>query len=388
MKILMVHNAYGKFSGEEAVVRDVKSVLIMNDHEVIGFERSSEELTDNRINFIKAFFTGIYNPVSRRKFRKILREENPDVVHIHNLYPFISPSILTEVKVASVPVIMTVHNYRLVCPNGLNYSKNKICERCSGGKEYWCALKNCEKNLFKSVGYGLRNWWARIQRYYLDNVSVFVCLTEFQRNKLMQAGYPNEKMVIIPNMVQLPIFKEVNSIGEYVGFAGRVSEEKGISILIKASKNCPTIPVRIAGGYDKMLGLEGIIPKNVKLLGHCNPDSLLNFYQKARFIVLPSVWYEGFPTVLVEAMLYGKAIICSNIGGLPDIVDDGVTGLLVKPGDDEDLAEKIQYLWERPKLCKEMGVAGREKALREYSQEQYYRRLMDVYKKAQMICSN
>jgi len=388
MKVLMVHNAYGKFSGEEAVVRDIKSVLKLNNHVVISFERNSAELNDIKLGAVRAFFSGLYNPFSRNKFKRLLEDERPDIVHIHNLFPLISPSILSAVTKLGIPVVMTVHNYRLDCPNGLYYSNNEICEYCHGGKEYWCVLRNCEQSYLKSLGYALRNWMARVRRAYLDNITIYACLTDFQRNKLALAGYPLERLSIIPNMVQILESKVMDDEKQYVGFVGRMSKEKGISVLVDSAKLCSDIPCAAAGGYDTLPNLENHVPDNFKLLGHCNPSELAGAYQSARFVVLPSVWYEGFPTVLVEAMLHGKAIICSNIGGLPDIVDDGVTGLLVKPGNSKDLAEKIRYLWEHPDVCNKMGQAGRNKALKEYSGQKYYKRLMEVYNKALKECSN
>ena len=358
MKILMVHNAYGKFSGEEAVVRDIKSVLKSNNHEIVSFERSSSEINNMRLGAVRAFFSGLYNTFSRQQFSKLLKAEHPDIIHIHNLYPFISPSILPVAQQSGIPVIMTVHNYRLDCPNGLYYSNGEICERCHGGKEYWCVLRNCEQNYLKSLGYALRNWFARMRSAYLDNISIYACLTKFQRNKLISAGYPPERLQIIPNMVQVQKTDGLNK-EQYVAFVGRLSKEKGVSVLLDGAKMCPGVPFAAAGSYDTLPGLEEQVSENFKLLGHCNPPELTEVYQSARFIVLPSVWYEGFPTVMVEAMLHGKAIVCSDIGGLPEIVDDGVTGLLVKPGNAEDLADKVRYLWERPELCKKMGEAGR-----------------------------
>ncbi len=388
MKILMVHNAYRKFSGEEAVVRDIKSLLLKGGHEIALFERSSDELESMSFSAIRAFFCGIYNASSIRRFKTILQNERPDIIHIHNLYPLISPSILNVVKDFSIPIVMTVHNYRLDCPNGLYFNQGEVCERCHGGKEYWCVLRNCERNVFKSLGYALRNWFARITRAYAENITAYVCLTEFQRNKLVQAGYPESRMTIIPNMVQQPRFNHDEPRKRFVGFVGRISSEKGVSVLAESAYQCPDIFFSAAGNYDALPGIEKSVPNNFTLLGHCNKTDLENVYQNSRFIVLPSICYEGFPTVLVEAMLHGKAIVCSNIGGLPDIVDDGVTGLLVEPGNAQDLTDKIRYLWERPELCEKMGLAGREKALEEYSEQKYYDRLMDVYSKAQKTCNS
>ena len=131
-----------------------------------------------------------------------------------------------------------------------------------------------------------------------------------------------------------------------------------------------------------MLDLENEIPTNFQLKGHCDSNTLLEWYDKTRFIVLPSICYEGFGLVLVEAMMYGKPVIASGIGSIPEIVEDKVTGLLFEPGNAEDLANKIQYLWDRPELCTKMGKAGYEKALCEYSQQNHYKRLIEVYHKA------
>jgi glycosyltransferase involved in cell wall biosynthesis len=381
MKILLVHNSYGKFSGEEAVVKDIKSLLKTNNHEVISFERSSAELSGTKLGAIKGFICGIYNPFSRRKFRELLESEQPDVIHIHNLFPLISPSILPEASRLGIPIVMTVHNYRLDCPDGLYYSQGEVCERCHGGKEYWCVLRNCEQNHLKSLGYALRNWIARVSSAYLDNITTYACLTEFQKKKLISAGYPADRITIIPNMVQMPDEPGLDEGESYVGFVGRLSKEKGISVLVDSARICADIPFAAAGSYDTLPSLEHSVPDNFALLGHCGPADLARVYLSSRFIVLPSVCYEGFPTVLVEAMLHEKAIICSNIGGLPDIVDDGVTGLLVEPGKPKDLADKIRYLWDHPDVCREMGQAGRKKALQEYSEQKYYERLMNLYKK-------
>ena len=389
MKILLVHNAYGKFSGEEAVLRDNKKLLTMRGYEVLSYERSSAEIDLIKFGAIKAFFSGIYNPWSRRKFKNLINEAKPDVIHIHNLFPFVSPSILPEAKRANVPVVMTVHNYRLVCPAGLHFAHGVICERCCSGQEYYCILNNCENSIGKSLGYAARNWWARKRRYYFDNVSMFACLTEFQKNRLIKAGFESERIKILPNMVQAPTDSDATGSNlEYVGYAGRLSPEKGISVLVKAASLCRDIPFTAAGAYDKIPDLSSQVPENFTLLGHCDRRDLLKFYSKAKIIVLPSVWFEGFPTILVEAMLLGKAIVCSDIGGLSEIVDDGVTGLLVKPGDADELAQKIRYLWDNPDLCMRMGEAGREKAQREYSEEKYYTRLMDIYQKAIAACNS
>jgi len=382
VKIFMVHNTYGKFSGEEAVVAGQKKLLAENGHEVLSFEMSSANIPNIRFGKLRAFFSGIYSFSSRRQIRKLLAEHKPDIVHIHNLFPLISPSILPECKKAGVSVVMAVHNYRLVCPNGLFMTKSRVCEKCRGGREYWCLLKNCEGSLFKSLGYFLRNYVARKGKFYLDNVTMYGCLTEFQKHKLIAEGFAPDKIAVIPNMVDGSGIKRSEQTGEYIGFVGRISPEKGVDTLVGAARKLPNIKFKAAGAYDRMQALVTDSPENLRFKGHLNKDKLSEFYSKCRFIVFPSICYETFGLPIVEVALRGRPVIVSRIGVLPEIVEDGLTGLLFEPGNAEDLAEKIRYLWDRPELCQKMGHAGREKALREYSPEKYYERLMAVYKKA------
>jgi len=211
---------------------------------------------------------------------------------------------------------------------------------------------------------------------------MYITLTEFQKKRLIQEGFPADRVRVIPNMVDWNGMKEAKQVGDYVGFVGRISPEKDISTLIKAAEACPDIQFKAAGSYDRMPDTVQAAPENFEFCGYLGKEQLDEFYSNSRIIVLSSVCYEGFPSVLLEAMLRGKPVVCSRIGGLPEIVADGVTGLLFEPGNADDLAEKIQYLWSRPDLCREMGQAGREKALRKYSPEEYYERLMAVYEKA------
>jgi glycosyltransferase involved in cell wall biosynthesis len=167
-----------------------------------------------------------------------------------------------------------------------------------------------------------------------------------------------------------------------VGYVGRISPEKGMAALLAAARACPDIPFRAAGGYHTMPHLPRQAPPNLRFLGHLDREGVAAFYRSARIIVLCSIWFEGFPVTLIEAMLHGKPIVCSRIGALGEIVDDGRTGLLCEPGNAADLAEKVRWLWRRGDLCRRMGRAGRRKALREYSRDRYYQRLLGVYRRA------
>lgn len=382
MKVVMIHNAYGRPSGEEAVVQTTTDLLRERGNQVTQFGRSSAEIPQMRFGKARAFFSGVYSRSAKLAMHELIDSHQPDVAHVHNVFPLLSPAVLVACREAGLPVVMTAHNYRLVCPTGLHTRNGSVCEECAGGREYHCVLHNCTGNFFKSLGYALRTYVARRRRWFLDNVTLHVALTEFQRKRLIAADVPPERTIVIPNMAEVESFQPNGDPGAYVGYVGRVSPEKAVHLLVEAGRACPDMQFRIAGGYQSMPELAEQAPENVEFVGHLSKPRLQQFYEQSRMLVLCSTWFECFPVVLAEAMLHARPVVCSRIGGLPEIVDDGETGLLFEPGDVGDLTEKIRYLWERPDLCQQMGEAGRQKALREYSADTYYERLMGAYRKA------
>ena len=194
MKILLVHNEYGKYSGEEAVVDKMAGIFSGLGHEVAQLRMSTAGLRDSATGKMRGFLAGIHSPGGVRAMREAIERERPDVVNVHNLYPFISPASLRECRKAGVPVVMTIHNFRLICPTGLFMRNGEPCEEClERGNEWGCVKHNCEQSLLKSVGYAARNAVARLKHHYLDCVDRFACITDFQRRKLIAAGFPAEK---------------------------------------------------------------------------------------------------------------------------------------------------------------------------------------------------
>jgi glycosyltransferase involved in cell wall biosynthesis len=382
MKILLIHNKYTKYSGEEAVVNSQIKLLRRNGHAVSTYFRSSEEIEFMSNGKIKVFFSAIFNPRSIKEIKDIIRKEEPDIVHIHNLYPLISPSILPVIKKMGIPIVITVHNYRLLCANGLFFNNGEICEKCTGtGKELNCITNNCESSIFKSTGYALRNFWARKNKYYIDCVDIFLCLTEFQKNKLISNGFSSDKCRVIPNFYDKEILETGNDIpgGNYVAFAGRISPEKGIPLLLEAALILPNIPFQLAGEIRNGYANELNIPNNVTLRGMLNSDELSNFYRNAYCLVLPSICYEGFPMVFPEAMAHKLPIIAPNMAGYPEIAVDNNNGLLFEPSNVESLSNTIVKLWNDGELSLKLGVNGFEKVKKKYSAPVYTKLLENVY---------
>jgi glycosyltransferase involved in cell wall biosynthesis len=382
MKILMIHNKYGKHSGEEAVVDAQIKLLQENGHEVITYFRSSEELEKMPYAKIKAFFLGVRNNKSVRDIKEIITKNKPDIVHVHNLYPIISPAILPVIKSFDVPIAMTIHNYRLLCPNGLFFTKGAICEKCTGAaKELNCVVNNCEGSIFKSTGYALRNFWARFSGQYQDYVDVFLCLNEFQKNKLVQNGFNKYKCSVIPNFYTKEIVDEDYDFKnkKYVASVGRISPEKGFPVLLSAAKKLPEIPFHIAGlmrpGYESELD----IPDNVVLRGMLNAEEMKIFYTEARFLVHTSDCYEGFPMVFPEAMAQKVPIMAPDFGSYPEMIEDNINGVLFKTKDSQDLADRISLIWNDEDKINELGKNGFEIVKEKYSTKSYYDLLIKAY---------
>lgn len=384
MRFLIAHNEYGAVSGEEHAIRAIAALLAKNGNNVRWFLRSSAEIRGVP-GKIRAFVSGIHSHESVRGMRKFLNGWPADIAIVQNLYPFLSPSILKVFREFNIPVIMRCPNYRLFCPNGLHLSHGEICERCLGGREHWCVIRNCENDLLKSVSYALRNVAARIKRRIVDNVSLFIVLSEFQKKRFIDAGIPPERLEILPNIAPQSGRACSEELGVTVSFVGRISPEKGIKDFLAAADRLPEIPFVIAGNYDQIPGMARRSPKNVRWLGYLKGYNLDEFYRQSRIVVVPSRCFEGFPNVITQAMMSGKPVIASRLGSIPEIVDNGRTGLLFGPGNVSELVKNIQCLYNDKVWCFRLGKAGRDKALNNYSPQSVYTRMMGIINRIQRV---
>ena len=387
MYIMQVHNKYRIDGGENVFVDHIIDLLSRKKVKVFLFSRNSNVIKDSRWKRIAAFISGIYSLEAIREIKELINLDRPDVVHVHNLYPFISPSILIACKHARIPVVMTCHNFRLYCPTGMLFNEGKICQLCTNGHEYWCFIKNCRKSRIESFGYALRNFVAMRFRIFLDNVTIFTAPSMFAKLNLIKGGIPSDRIVVVPNMIRLPSTMADRINGKYVGYVGRISPEKGIKTLLRSISKTK-FPLHLAGDHSLMPEILKNPPPNVRFLGNLKALQLKEFYQNARFLIVPSECYETFGLIAAEAMSYGLPVIASRIGSLPEIVEDCKTGLLFKPGDSIELTEKINLLWKDSKLCTQLGSAGREKVIRDYDEEYFFNTLLKVYSMAIEIAKN
>ena len=384
MKVILVNNSHRIVGGSDIVVNATIDLLKRRGIAVLSLIRDSKRLKPGFLGKMQAFASGMYSSSACREMKKLIKDSSPDVIQVQEVFPLISPWILQVGRRLRVPVIMRCSNFILTCPTANFFYKDGPCQRCVGGREYWCLLKNCRNNIFESFSYALRTIVARKCRIYQKNVTLFITPSKFVKLQLVDSGIPKGRIVVIPNKVSVPSRSVNPSYGEYVAYAGRVSPEKGVDTLLVAS-NLTGLPLHVGGDYTAMPDVVEGTPSNIKFLGFLDRRRLDTLYQHARFVVIPSKWYEVSPNSLLEAMSHGIPVIASRIGGITEMVDDCETGLLFEPGNAQDLASKMKFLWDNPDLCRKMGEAGREKAIGEYNEDVYYKRLIAVYEKAIQI---
>ncbi len=385
MKILFVHNHYQQAGGEDNVVAAEAKLLVDHGHEVERWSVDNKDLPGGLTGKLKTALTTSYSAASKVIAKGKLQRFKPDVVHVHNFFPQISPSIYDACLEAGVPVVQTLHNYRLICPGAMLMRDGKICEQCITGSPYQAAWYGCYRgSKLGSLVVGHMVAEHRHKGTWQHKVDRFIALTNFAKGKFVEAGFPADKIVVKANFTSdpLPELTAVDcSLPVFALFVGRLSEEKGLKTLINAwTIMTDKTVLKIAGAGPLAELLPG--KNNIEALGLQDAKQIGELMQQAAFLVLPSECYEGFPLVLVEAFAHGLPVLASNLGSMADIIKDGETGLLFTPGDAEDLASKVKWLLANPLKVQALGDNARRTFLEKYTAEQNYIELMAIYKDA------
>lgn len=384
MKVLVVHNAYQQAGGEDAVFRNEAQLLRQHGHEVF------EYLDDNqRIPTLGKLRLGIETMWSRSSYKTLsglLADCRPDVAHFHNTFPLISPSAYYAAKKHDAAVVQTLHNFRLLCPNAIFLRNGRVCEDCLGKT---VALPGIIHGCYRgsrtaSAGVAAMVAMHRTLGTWSNAVDLYVALSEFARSKFIQGGLPSEKLVVKPNgLAEDP--GQGSGDGNFALFAGRLSTEKGVGVLLSAwSTIGHELPLKIAGDGPASEEVRQACHDTTGLqwLGAQPRLRVLSLMKQARFIVIPSICYENFPAVAVEAFAAGTPVVASNIGALPSIVDDGRTGLLFRPGDASDLRTKALALANDANRLAGMRRQARIEFEQRYSPAASYPLLIEAYRRA------
>jgi glycosyltransferase involved in cell wall biosynthesis len=335
----------------------------------------------------KAAMNILYSFEARKKMATLLEKFKPDVVHLNNFAHQISPSILDEIKKHRIPTVMTMHDYKMVCPTYSMLADDKPCEKCRGGRFYYCGLNRCTKgSLFKSmVNVAEMYLHHRILPIY-DKIDVYISPSRFLKNKVLEMGLKGD-IVYLPNCVDVAGFDPAYEWQENsIVYVGRLSHEKGVQTLINAVKDIPGIQLKIIGDGPLRTDLEKQIEaeqiKNVMFCGYKTGQYLHDEIKNSMFLVIPSEWYENNPRTVIEAFALGKPAVGARIGGIPELVQDWETGLTYASGDANDLKEKITLMVDRQDKISQMGKNARKLVEQKFNADIHYQNLIKIYKKA------
>src|SRR3989338_2853003 len=405
MTIIQAHKFYWRRDGASNYALDLASLLEERGHTVVPFAMQHPQNLKNQYErfFVSRMELGdasklslgqkmcyavrmFYSFEAKRQIQKLLEKEAVDIIHLHNIYHHISPSILPVIKKKGIPIVMTLHDWKLICPNYSMFHHGAVHEEDCRGWYGTCVKNKCfrDSRMLSSIVRWEMVFHHKIMRYYERYVDRFIAPSRFIMEKCIEFGWPREKFVHIP----LPVTSHKprttsheNEDGEYVAYVGRLSEEKGLSVLFEAAKMTPEILYKIIGEgpMKEMLNVQCSMLnlENVRLEGFQTGKKLQQTILGARIIVVPSVWYENYPLSVLEAKAAGKVVIASEIGGIPEMLPQE---LLVRPGDAKGLAKKIKTWYDAPfEKRGEMGDRLRKEAGEVNDQGRHLQAILAVY---------
>ncbi len=378
----MLHNRYRLAGGEDVVVAAEAALLRARGHRVTLIEVDNRSI-EGPLGAARAALGAPYTPWRRRWAAAHVRRAGAELVHVHNTFPLLSPAVVEGAADAGAAVVHTLHNYRTICANALLLRDGATCEQCVGGSG-WAAIRHrCYRGsaigsaavVAMQRGIKLLNLWDRPGRR-------LIALSRFARDKFAEGGLPRERIVVKPNFIDMPGPAPGGTERRGVVFAGRLSREKGVDILIEAARLLPDVDFMLIGEGAEAERLRGLAPANVRLAGALSRPDVRAAIGRARLLAMPSLWYEGFPMVLLEAYAAGTPVVASRIGALAEWVEDGVTGALVEPGDAIALAAQIRRIHDDPITARALGQAGRAQAETRFSPHANGEALEAIYRAA------
>ncbi|WP_075342093.1 glycosyltransferase family 4 protein [Tenacibaculum agarivorans] len=398
MRILLINNTHYIGGGADRVYINTGSLLEKNGHTVLYFSTQSEKNIQSKyakyfvskqnnreVSFtdkLKGVKNYLYNKEVESKLSRLIQEEKPDIAHLHLFYGGLSSAVLKVLRENNIPIVQTVHDYRLLCPaNAFLNSKNEICERCKPKKYYNCTLNRCSGgNIFYSSILSVEGYFRKYLYDPLDYINHFVFVSDFSRKKHIDFDKRyREKSSHLYNFTHLqekPIVEREN----YFLFFGRLSNEKGVHTLIEAAQEVG-VNLKVVGDGPIKEELEiNNVNEKISFLGHKSGQELIDLIKKASFIIVPSEWYENNPMTIIESYALGKPVIGAKIGGIPEIIIENKTGFLFESRSKETLKqviEKAKKMSDQDYL--EMSEGARKFAESNFSEEKNYDHLISVY---------
>ncbi len=405
MQVLMCNSFYYLRGGVERCFFDLQKLLEAHGHQTIPFCMHHErnfptpysryfvssidfpsllEQRNGLLTRLRVAERVLYSGEARWQMERLLADVHPDIAHVQEIDHEISPSILPVLRAAGIPVVQTLHDYKQLCPNTNFVSHGQVCERCRGRRYYHAVLRRCKRgSLSASLLAGLETSFHQLLRIWDRNVDVFIVPSRFLQRKLAEHGFRG-RVVLLPHFVDLDRFQPRYEPGDYLLYFGRLVDLKGVRTLLEAMRHVrPSARLVVAGDGELEAELRATAQQhglsNVTFAGYLATDELIPLVQRAICTVFPSECYENYPLAVVESLACGTPVIGSDIGGIPDLVEDGVSGLLFESGNARQLAERIESLLADPQRAVEMGRNGRRQVEANNDPQHHYRQLMALY---------
>jgi len=403
LRVLQVNTYHFRGGGDSSYTFNLADMLRARGHQVAFFamrdERNlpdpNEDLFVDNIDFRdlnsrKGVATGVtvlrravYSSEARRRFARLLDRFQPEIVHLQNIHGHITPSVLFEARQRSLPVVWTLHDYKMICPNThfLVDRTGEICEACGRSRYYQAVLRRCKKgSLLASAMAAMEAYAHRLMRVR-SRVNAFLAPSAFLRARLIERGFPTERVVHLPHFVPPGMFRDSGLDDGYVLFFGKLRPIKGIAPLLQAAALAPEVPLILAGRLAESLvhDLPGMLSPNVQYVGMKDGQELAHLVDRARAVVVPSLCYENQPLSVLEAFAAGKPVIVSDVGGMTELVTHEERGLLVPRGDVSALTAGLRWMMAHPADAREMGRIAQRYAMENHSADAHYEKLKRVY---------
>lgn len=356
----------------------------------VHVETVSNDAIASAASKARVFLTARYDPARKIWMERLLDRTNADTVHIHNFFPLLTPAVHEVAAARGLGVVQTLHNYRLLCAGAQFLRNGQVCEKCLRGSRLWGVFHRCYRDsLPGSVSLVAMQGRASGRKTWLRHVHRFIALTEFARAKFVAGGLPADRIAVKPNFAPEPRAQRSGSVKRKGAlFVGRLSVEKGVRTLVQSWKELPDIPLTIAGDGPERTTLAAMAPPNVRFVGHVSRAKIDALMGQAACLVMPSIWFEGFPMTLVESFSNGLPVIGSRLGALEEVIEHGETGLLVTPGEVGELTARVREAFEQESLLDRMGRAARQRYLDRYSPDANLPRLERIYEEARLLAGS
>lgn len=382
LKVLVIHNSYRQPGGEDQVVDAEANLLQSHGHEVVFYEAANAKIH----NPLVVLGQVVWNHTSFCELRTLIRQAKPNVIHVHNTFPIISPAALYAAAAEHIPVVHTLHNYRHLCPAATFYRDGQVCEECVTSRNFLPAVFHaCYRHSRLTTAAAAATLTThRLMRSWQRHVNAYIALTDFSRKKFIESGFDPCKMHVKPNFIQRDPGMG-SGAGGYALFVGRLTEEKGIATLLRAWKQLGDqfrLEIIGEGPLSPEVRSAQLTMPNLHFHGWLPRDQVLERMNGAALLIIPSEWYEGLPVTLLEAFAIGCPVVVSRIGSLAGLVEEGKTGMQFEPGSPGELSTRIRFLLADRGLLLRMRRTCREEYEKKYTAEANYAILTGIYGKA------